>query len=189
MTSVYQCISTIHSPPDSTDISPPPPLSSSLSKSPRPGRPVSDLSPSEPLPLPSPSPNTHHHKSDVDRAFLDSTSSDANPSTPSSRPRVSPREFAPRSQPIPAIYATCPGLTFPTSPRRPSKPLSRRPSTPPSPISSPDSSPSPSSRSRTPQNNAAGIGRKVTDSLQLFKESVSLPATEIINPLAFSRAC
>jgi inositol-hexakisphosphate 5-kinase len=120
---------------------------------------------------------------------MDSTSSDANPSTSSSRPRVSPRESAPRSQPIPVIYSTRPGLTFPTSPRRPSKPLSRRPSTPPSPLSSPDTSPSPSSRSRTPQNNAAGIGRKVADSLQLFKESVSLPATEIINPLAFSRAC
>ena len=120
---------------------------------------------------------------------MDSTSSDANPSTSSSRPRVSPRESAPRSQPIPVIYPTRPGLTFPTSPRRPSKPLSRRPSTPPSPLSSPDTSPSPSSRSRTPQNNAAGIGRKVADSLQLFKESVSLPATEIINPLAFSRAC
>ena len=185
MTSVYQCttITTVHSPPDSTDISPPPP-SSSLPKSLRPGRPLSDFSPFEPLPLSSTS-----HKSDVDRTFLDSTSSDANPSTSSSRPRVSPRESTPRSQPIPVIYPTRPGLTFPTSPRRPSKPLSRRPSTPPSPLSSPDSSPSPSSRSRTPQNNAAGIGRKVADSLQLFKESVSLPATEVINPLAFSRAC
>ena len=186
MTSVYQCnttITTVHSPPDSTDASPPPP-SSSLPKSLRPGRPLSDFSPSEPLPLPSTS-----HKSDVDRAFLDSTSSDANPSTSSSRPRVSHRESAPRSQPIPVIYSTRPGLTFPTSPRRPSKPLSRRPSTPPSPLSSPSTSPSPSSRSRTPQNNAAGIGRKVADSLQLFKESVSLPATEVINPLAFSRAC
>lgn len=181
MTSVYQRTSTVHSPPDSTDVSPPPP-SSSLSKSLRPGRPLSDPAPSEPLPLPSTS-----HKSDVDRAFLDSTSSDANPSTSSSR--VSPRESTPRSQPIPVIYSTRPGLTFSTSPRRPSKPLSRRPSTPPSPLSSPDSSPSPSSRSRTPQNNAAGIGRKVADSLQLFKESVSLPATEVINPLAFSRAC
>ena len=183
MTSVYQCISTVHSPPDSTDVSPPPPSSFSLSKSLRPGRPLSDP-PSEPLPLPSTS-----HKSDVDRAFLDSTSSDANPSASSSRPHVSPRESAPRSQPIPVTYSSRPGLTFPTSPRRPSKPLSRRPSTPPSPLSSPDSSPSPSSRSRTPQNNAAGIGRKVADSLQLFKESVSLPATEVINPLAFSRAC
>ena len=185
MTSVYQCASTVHSPPDSTDISPPP-SSSSLSKSLRPGRPLSDLSPPEPLPLPLPSTS---YKSDVDRAFLDSTSSDANPSTSSSRPRVSPRESAPRSQPIPVIYSTRPGLTFPTSPRRPSKPLSRRPSTPPSPLSSPGSSPSPSSRSRTPQNTVAGIGRKVADSLQLFKESVSLPATEVINPLAFSRAC
>jgi hypothetical protein len=35
----------------------------------------------------------------------------------------------------------------------------------------------------------AGIGRKVADSLQLFKESVSLPETEVINPLAFARAC
>ena len=186
MTSVYPCTSTItavHSPPDSTDVSPPPP-SSSLSKSLRPGRPISDSSPSEPLPLTSTS-----HKSDVDRAFLDSTSSDANPSTSSSRPRVSPRESAPRSQPIPVIYSSRPGLNFSTSPRHPSKPLSRLPSTPPSPLSSPDSSPSPSSRSRTPQNNAAGIGRKVADSLQLFKESVSLPATEVINPLAFSRAC
>src|SRR6266852_7822235 len=140
MTSVYH---TVHSPPDSTDVSPPTP-SSSLSKSLRPGRPLSDLSLPEPLPLPSTS-----HKSDVDRAFQDSTSSsDANPSTSSSRPRVSPRESAPRSQPIPVIYSTRPGLTFPTSPRRPSKPLSRRPSTPPSPLSSPDSSPSPPSRSR-----------------------------------------
>lgn len=184
MTSVYQPISTVHSPPDSTDVSPPPPSSSSLSKSLRPGRPLSDLPPSEPLLPPSTS-----HKSDVDRAFPHSTSSDANPSSSSSRPRVSPRESVPRSQPIPVIYSKRPGLTFPTSPRRPSKPLSRRPSTPPSPLSSPDSSPSPSSRSRTPQNNAAGIGRKVADSLQLFKESVSLPATEVINPLAFSRAC
>lgn len=185
MTSVHQCTSTtVHSPPDSRDVSPPPPSSSSsLSKSLRPGCPLSDIPPSESLPLPSTS-----HKSDVDRAFLDSTLSDANPSTSSSRPRVSPRESAPRSQPIPVIYSTRPGLTFSTSPpRRPSRPLSRRPSTP-SPLSSPDSSPSPS-RSRTPQNNAAGIGRKVADSLQLFKESVSLPATEVINPLAFSRAC
>lgn len=183
MTSVYQYTSTIptvHSPPDSRDVSPPPP-SSSLSTSLRPGRPLSDFSPPEPL-----SPPYTSHKSDVDRAFLDSASSHANPSTSSSRPRVSPRESAPRSQPIPVIYSSRPGPTYSTSPRRP---LSRRPSTPPSPLSSPDSSPSPSSRSRTPQNNAAGIGRKVADSLQLFKESVSLPATEIINPLAFSRAC
>ncbi len=190
MTSIHQCtsnVNTVYAPPDSTDISPPPP-SSSLSKPLRPGRPLSDLSASDPPPLPSLSPNTHHHKSDVDRTFPDSTSSDANPFASSSRPRVSPRESAPRSQPIPVIYPARLGLSFPTSPRRPSKPLSRRPSTPPSPLSSPDSSPSPS-RSRTPQSNATGIGRKVADSLQLFKESVSLPATEVINPLAFSRAC
>ena len=190
MTSIYQCtsnITTVRSPPDSTDVSPSSP-SSSPQKSLRPGRPVSDLSPSEPLPLSSP-PNTYHHKSDVDRAFLDSTSSDANPSASSSRPRVSHREFAPRSQPIPVIYPTRPGLKLPTSPHSPPRHLSRRPSTPPSPLSSPESSPSPSSRCRTPQQNAAGIGRKVADSLQLFKESVSLPATEVINPLAFSRAC
>jgi hypothetical protein len=121
--------------------------------------------------------------------LLDPTSSDANHSASSSRPRVSPRESAPRSQPIPAIYSTLPGLIIPTSPHPPPRPLSRRPSTPPTPLSSPDTSPPPSSRSRTPQQNAAGIGRKVADSLQLFKESVSLPATEVINPLAFSRGC
>ena len=192
MTSIYPCIANIttaHSPPDSTDISPYP-LSSSLPKSLRPGRPGSDLLPSEPLPLPSPSPNTYHYKSDVDRAFLDSTSSDANPPPSSSRPRVSPRESVPRSQPIPVIYSARPGLKLATSPHPPPKlSSSRRPSTPPSPLSSPDSSPLPSSRCRTPQQNAAGIGRKVADSLQLFKESVSLPTTEVINPLAFARAC
>jgi inositol-hexakisphosphate kinase len=188
MTSISQCITNItpaHSPPDSTDISPSPP--SSLPNSLRPGRPVSDLAPSEPLPLPSP---PDHHKSDVDRAFLDPTLSNANPSSSSSRPRVSPRESVPRSQPIPVIYSARPSLKLATSPHPPlGLSSSRRPSTPPSPLSSPDSSPLPSSRCRTPQQNAAGIGRKVADSLQLFKESVSLPATEIINPLAFSRAC
>lgn len=167
----------------------PPYSSSCFPKSLRPGRPISDTFPSETLPLPSPSPNIYHPKSDVDRAFSDSTSSDANPHASSSRSRVSPRESAPRSQPIPAVQSARPGPAFPTSPHRTPRPLSRRPSTPSTASSSSDSSPPPSSHSRPSQLNAAGIGRKVADSLQLFKESVSLPATEVINPLAFTRAC
>jgi inositol-hexakisphosphate kinase len=166
----------------------PPHSSSSFPKSLRPGRPISDVSPFEPLPIPSPSPNIHHIESDVDRADSEATSSDANPSATPSRSRVSPRESAPRSQPIPVIQSARPDLAFPTSPHRTPRPLSRRPSTP-STASSSDSSPPPSSYSRTSQYNAAGIGRKVADSLQLFKESVSLPTTEVINPLAFARAC
>ena len=197
MTSIYHCTSTTTidttttttcSPPDFADLSPPQPSSASLPKSLRPRRHLSDDPPSEPLPLPSLSPNIYRLKSDADRAFLETTSSDANPSASLSRPRVSPRESAPRSQPIPVIHSTRPGLAFPTSPRRTPRPLSRRPSTPSAASSSSDSSPPPS-HSRTPQHNTAGIGRKVADSLQLFKESVSLPATEIINPLAFSRTC
>jgi len=167
----------------------PPYSSSSFPKSLRPGRPISDTFPSEPLPLPSPSPNIYHPKSDADRAFSESTSSHANPYASSSRSRVSPRESAPRSQPIPAVQSARPGLAFPTSPHRTPRPLSRRPSTPSTASSSSDSSPPPSSHPRPSQHNAAGIGRKVADSLQLFKESVSLPATEVINPLAFTRAC
>jgi len=198
MTSIYPATtstsrvnSNSNSSPDSPDISPSYPyLSTSLQNSPRPGRPISGPYPSEPLPLPSPSPNLSRSKSDADHVFLDrhSTSSDANPPTSSSRPRVSPRESTPRSQPIPVINTTHPGLAFPTSPHRTSRPLSRRPSTP-SAASSSDSSPSPSSHTRPTQHNTAGIGRKVADSLQLFKESVSLPATEVINPLAFTSAC
>jgi len=169
----------------------PPHSSVSFPNSLRPGRPISDASPSEPLPLPSPSPNIYHPKSDADRALSEPASSDANPSASSSRPRVSPRESAPRSQPIPAIQSARPGLAFPTPPppHRTPRPLSRRLSNPSSASSSSDSSPPPSSHSRPSQHNAAGIGRKVADSLQLFKESVSLPATEVINPLAFARAC
>lgn len=166
-----------------------PPHSSSFPKSLRPGRPISDTSPSEPLPLPPPSPNIYHPKSDADRAFSESTSSDANPCASSSRSSVSPRESAPRSRPIPDVQSARPGFTFPTSPHRTPRPLSRRPSTPSTASSSSDSSPPPSSHSRPSQHNAAGIGRKVADSLQLFKASVSLPATEVINPLAFTRAC
>lgn len=166
----------------------PPHSSSSFPRSLRPGRPISDVSPFEPLPLPSPSPNLYHIESDVDRADSEPTSSDANPSATPSRSRVSPREFAPRSQPIPVIQSARPDLAFPTSPHRTPRPLSRRPSTP-STASSSDSSPPPSSYTRSSQYNAAGIGRKVADSLQLFKESVSLPTTEVINPLAFARAC
>ncbi|KAI9507704.1 SAICAR synthase-like protein [Russula earlei] len=191
MTSIYHraasCINTTYSPPGSPDITPQ--LSStSLPNSLRPGRPTSGVHPSEPLPLPFPSSSIYHPKSDADRAFWDSTSSDANPSAPSSRPRVSPRESTPRSKPVPVINTTRPGLAFSTSPRRTPRPLSRRPSTP-STSSSSDSSPPPSSHTRPTQHNTAGIGRKVADSLQLFKESSSLPATEVINPLAFTRAC
>ena len=193
MTSIHHPTSTTTSTPTSSGnihssyISPPY-SPSSFPKSLRPGRPISDTFPSEPLPLPSPSPNIYQPKSDADHAFSESTSSDANPYALSSRPRVSPRESAPRSQPIPAVQSARPGLAFPTSPHRTPRPLSRRPSTP-STASSSDSSPPPSSHPRPSQHNAAGIGRKVADSLQLFKESVSLPATEVINPLAFTRAC
>lgn len=193
MTSIYQSsnYSNNHSfpssPPDSTDISPlisPPSLSDSL----RPGRSISDPSPSEPPPPRSLSPITYHTKSDADYARLVSSSlSDANPSTPSSRPRVSHRRSSPPSQTLPA-NSILSDLTSPTA-HRPSKPLSRRPSSRSTSSSSSDTSPPPSSHNRTPQHNSAGIGRKVADSLQLFKESVSLPETEVINPLAFTRAC
>ena len=129
-----------YAPPDSTDISPPPP-SSPLSKPLRPR--LSDLSASDPLPLlPSLSPITYHHKSDVVRTFRDSTPSNTNPFASSSRPRVSTHESVPRSQPILVIYPARLGLSFPTSPGRPSKPFSRCPSAPPSPLSSRDSFPS-----------------------------------------------
>jgi inositol-hexakisphosphate kinase len=192
MTSIYHNDYTNHhsyppSPPDSTDISPPisPP---SLSNSLRPGRSISDPSPSEPPPPRSLSPITHHPKSDADSALLVSTLSYANPSTPSSRPRVSHSSSSPRSQTLPATHSTHSDLTFPTAHRTP-KPLSRRSSSRSTASSSSDTSPPPPSHSRTPQHNSAGIGRKVADSLQLFKESVSLPETEVINPLAFTGAC
>src|SRR5712672_249583 len=68
---------------------------------------------------------------------------------------------------------------------RPGRPISGPYPSEPLPLPSP----SPSSHTRPTQHNTAGIGRKVADSLQLFKESVSLPATEVINPLAFTSAC
>jgi inositol-hexakisphosphate 5-kinase len=113
----------------------------------------------------------------------------ANPFTPSSRPHFSPRDSTLRSHALHVMQTTHSGLTFPSSPRRMSKPLSRRRSTRSTASSSSDSSPPPSSVNRSPLHTTAGIGRKVADSLQLFKESASLPATEIINPLAFTRAC
>ena len=187
MTSIYHNDYTNHhsyprSPPDSTDISPP-----SHSDSLRPGRSISDSSPSEPPPPRSLSSIIYRPKSDADSALLVSTL-DANPSTPPSRPRVSHRRSSPRSLTLPATYSTRSDLNFPTSHRTP-KPLSRRPSSRSTASSSSDTSPPPSSHNRTPQHNSAGIGRKVADSLQLFKESVSLPETEVINPLAFTRAC
>lgn len=167
-------------PPNSADISPPTSLSDSLC----PGRSISDPSPSEPPPSRSISPIIYRPKSDADSALLVSTL-DANPS----RPRVSHRRSSPRSQTLPATYSTLSDLTFPTSSHRTPKPLSRRPSSPSTASSSSDTSPPPSSHSRTPQHTSVGIGRKVADSLQLFKESVSLPETEVINPLAFTGAC
>ncbi len=173
------------SPPDSTDISPPisPP---SLPHSLRPGRSISDLSPSEPPPRRSLSPNIYHPKSDADSARLVSTF--ANPSTPSFRPRVSHRGSSPRSQTLPTTYSAHSDLTFPSSHHTP-KPLSRRHSSRSTASSSSDTSPPPPSHHRIPQHSSSGIGRKVANSLQLFKESVSLPETEVINPLAFARAC
>ncbi|KAI0307372.1 hypothetical protein B0F90DRAFT_1814134 [Multifurca ochricompacta] len=177
------------SPPDSADISPSD-SPTSLSKSLRPERSISDVtSPSEPLPHPSLSPNIYHLKSDADSALLDSTPPDVSLSTSSSRPRVSPHKSAPRSQTLPVVHPTHSDLVFPTSSHRTPRPLSRRSSARSTASSSSDSSPPPPSHSRSPQHNTTGIGRKVADSLQLFKESVSLPATEVINPLAFTRAC
>jgi inositol-hexakisphosphate 5-kinase len=182
-----------HSPPRSTDISPPNSPPPSLPKSPRPlysERSISDPSPSEPPAHSSLSPNIHHLKSDVDRSPLDFSSVATIPFPPLSRPHIAPRESPLPSHAFHVIQSARPGLTFPTSPRRIPKPLSsRRSSSSRSTASSSDSSPPPSSHNRSPQHNSAGIGRKVADSLQLFKESVSLPATEVINPLAFSRAC
>lgn len=193
MTSIHSHISYInpHPPPRSTNVSPPTPNTSlSLSKSHRSEASVSDSPSSEPL-LPSFSQNTHHPKSDADHAPIDpvsaSASLDANPFASPFRPHVSPREFPSRSYTLHVIQSAHSGLAFPTSPRRTSKPLSRRRSTR-STASSSDSSPPLSSQNRSPQQNTTGIGRKVADSLQLFKESVSSPATEIINPLAFTRA-
>ena len=186
MTSLYSTHSHSHppSPPDFADDSPTiePPDSF------HPRRSISVPHPSEPPPRPSPSPITHHPKSDVDSSILVATLLDANPPPPSSRPRVTHRRSSPRSQTLPATYPTHSDLPFPTSLHTP-KPLSRRSSSRSSASSSSDASPSPSSHTRTPQHNSAGIGRKVADSLQLFKESVSLPETEVINPLAFARAC
>jgi inositol-hexakisphosphate kinase len=182
MTSIYYSHSHSHppSPPDFADDSPP--ISPPDSFHPR--RSISDPHPSEPLPRRSPSPITHHHKSDD----LVATLLDANPAPPSSRPRVAHRRSSPRLQTLPATYSTYSDLPFSTSLRTP-KPLSRRSSSGSTASSSSDTSPPPSSHTRTPQQNSAGIGRKVADSLQLFKESVSLPETEVINPLAFASAC
>jgi inositol-hexakisphosphate 5-kinase len=189
MTSIHHPINTFPQPPF-TDISPPN-SPSSLPNSPNPlhfERPISDPSPSEPLVLTPLSQTIHHPKSDADLTLLDSASLNANPFTPPSRPHFSPRDSTLRSHALHVIQSTHSGLTFPTSPRRMSKPLSRRRSTRSTASSSSDSSP-PSSVNRSPLHSTAGIGRKVADSLQLFKESVSLPATEIINPLAFARTC
>lgn len=151
-------------------------------------RPISDPPPSGPLPCRSLSQITHLSKSDADSSPWVPTLLDANPSAPSSRPHVSHRKSSPRSQTLPSTHSTVSDLTFPTSHCTP-KPLSRRSSSSSTASSSSDTSPPPSSHIRTPQYNPAGIGRKVADSLQLFKESVSLPETEVINPLAFARAC
>ena len=185
MTSLHtNCLSHPRLASDLADISPP--ISQPTYPDSRPPRrPISDPPPSGPLPCRSLSQITHHSKSDVDSSPWVPTLLDANPSAPSSRPRVSHRSSSPRSQTLPSTLSD---LTLPTSHRTP-KPLSRRSSSSSIASSSSDTSPPPSSHTRTPQYNPAGIGRKVADSLQLFKESVSLPETEVINPLAFARAC
>ena len=186
MTSIHNSHCYPPSPPDFADISPPispPTLSDFL----HPGRSISSHSSSQPLPHRSLSPITHHPRSDADSSLWVSTLDD-NHSPTSSRPRVSHRRSSPRLQTLPATYSAHSDLTFLTSHRAP-KPISRRSSSHSTASSSSDTSPPPPSHSRTPQQNSAGIGRKVADSLQLFKESVSLPETEVINPLAFARAC
>ena len=186
MTSIHNSHCYPPSPPDFADISPPvspPTPSDSL----HPGRSISDHSSSEPLPHRSLSSITHHPKSDADSSLLVSILDD-NRSPTSSRPRVSHRRSSPRLQTLPATYSAHSDLSSLTSRRTP-KPLSRRSSSGSTASSSSDTSPPPPSHTRTPQQNSAGIGRKVADSLQLFKESVSLPETEVINPLAFARAC
>ncbi|KAI0068976.1 SAICAR synthase-like protein [Artomyces pyxidatus] len=148
------------SPPDSTDVSPP--------ASPRK---LSAILPRSSM-------------TEQDSLFPDTRNSQ--PTASSSRMRISTRKSSQRALTMPSSSRAD---RLPTaSPPKTARPLSRRGSPSPSDSSSDTSSP-PSAQNRSPQHNPAGIGRKVADSLQLFKESKASPAAEELDPLTFTRAC
>ncbi|THH17630.1 hypothetical protein EW146_g3244 [Bondarzewia mesenterica] len=100
-----------------------------------------------------------------------------------SRKRVSRRPAA-RALTLPSSH---PDRFSGPSPPKTARPLSRRSSTR-SINSSSSSSSSSHNQNRSPPHTSTGIGRKVADSLQLFKESVSSPVTEEFDPLNIVRA-
>ncbi|KAI0047318.1 SAICAR synthase-like protein [Auriscalpium vulgare] len=164
------------SPPDSTHVSPPsPPRTLSLFGTQPTASAARPRSPAHKLDRPRPSP------SDPENHFPDVKNLAS-----SSRTRPSlPRKNTPRAMTLPAHPSSRADRLPGASPPKPPRPLSRRASTRSS-DSSDDSSPLPPPPPRSPSHTAAGIGRKVADSLQLFKESKSSPAAEELDPLTFT---
>ena len=96
-----------------------------------------------------------------------------------------PRRPAPRALTLPSSSTS---ERFPgASPPKTARPLSRRSSRCSTDSSSSSSSSHSPTRNRTPPHSSAGIGRKVADSLQLFKESASSPPSEEFDPLQITR--